>query len=425
MQQGPYQTNQEALRNQAIDLYLQGMGPAAIARHLGRSRKWFYETLHRFQKEGRAGLASRSRRPHHSPMQIAPEVEAAVLRVRRLLDSGEDPVLRFGNRGADAIAAELKRAGMEPPSRATINRILQRHGLSKPPSPQQKKQTVPNDYPWPQVRHPHVLHAMDFMERVLPGGPRIYACNLLDVFCQWPFLAILTRKTKQAVMDFFLAAWQDIGRPNALMVDNDPVWRGSSSAPYTFSTLVRLWLYLGIQVIFIPPYTPQANTWIESFNRLWARNFWERLHFQDVSMVQQTLPDFQTYCREHRPLPGGLTTPAACRESSSPALHLPEHIQLPSALPLCDGVIHFLRFVNSRGTFSLLNATWTLDSQWAGKTIRATLVTGEHRLYVYHQNTPAEVPVCIADFPFPVREEVFPVPEPYCQTRIDLWAGAS
>lgn len=58
------------------------------------------------------------------------------------------------------------------------------------------------------------------------------------------------------------------------------------------------------------------------------------------------------------------------------AVRLPEHTQLPSVLPLCDGLIHFLRFVNNGGQFSLLNATWTLDSQWAGKTIRATLVTG-------------------------------------------------
>ncbi|OUC06929.1 hypothetical protein RY27_17975 [Litorilinea aerophila] len=205
--------------------------------------------------------------------------------------------MRFGNSGADAIAAELKRAGIEAPSRATINRILRRHGLSNPRPHQRKKQTLPADYPWPQVHHAHVLHAMDFMERVLPGGQRLYACNLLDVFCQWPFLALITSKTKQNVVDFFLAAWQDVGRPNALRVDNDPVWRGSSSASYTFSTLVRLWLYLGVQVIFIPPYTPQANTWIESFNRLWSRNFWERMHFQDLSMVQQALPDFQTYCR--------------------------------------------------------------------------------------------------------------------------------
>jgi len=89
--QAPCQSNQEdseKLRNRAIDRFLQGKRPAEIARELGHSRKWFYETLARYQKEGRAGLRERSRRPHHQPRQTAPEIEAAVVRVRKLIVSG-------------------------------------------------------------------------------------------------------------------------------------------------------------------------------------------------------------------------------------------------------------------------------------------------------------------------------------------------
>lgn len=36
--------------------------------------------------------------------------------------------------------------------------------------------------------------------------------------------------------------------------------------------------------------------------------------------------------------------------------------------------MHFIRFVSAKGTFSLLNETWTLDSDhWTGSTIRATI----------------------------------------------------
>ncbi len=292
------QSNQEeteALRHRAIDLYLQGKRPAEIARELGRSRQWFYETLARYQREGRAGLREKSRRPHQTPRKTAPEIEAAVVRVRKLIVSGKDPVLRYGNYGAEAIAAELRRAGMEPPSHATIYRILHRHGLVEPRPKRRHRQRLPKDYPWPSLSAGGTLHVMDFMMRTLPGGQRFYAANLLEMPCQWPYLAILLAKTRDQVSAFFVAAWQAIGLPHVLQVDNDNVWRGSSSAPYTFSFLVRLWLLLGVQVIFIPPYTPQANTWIESFNHLWDRNFWQRTRFQSLEEVQQNLPYFQTY----------------------------------------------------------------------------------------------------------------------------------
>lgn len=249
-ERAPYQSNQEdieTLRNRAIDLYLQGKRPTEIARELGRSRKWFYDTLARFQREGRAGLQEKTRRPHRTPRQTAPEIEAAIVRIRKLVVSGEDPILRYGNYGAEAIAAELRRAGMEPPSRATIYRILHRHGMVKPRPKRHHRHRLPKDYPWPSLSAETTLHVMDFMIRTLSGGQRFYAANLLEMPCQWPFLAVLPAKTRDLVSDFFVAAWQAIGIPDVLQVDNDNVWRGSSSAPYTFSFLVRLWLLLGVQ----------------------------------------------------------------------------------------------------------------------------------------------------------------------------------
>ena len=58
------QDDGEASRNEAIDMYLQGLKVSDICRALGRSRSWFYETLKRYQQRGRAGLKSKSRAPH-------------------------------------------------------------------------------------------------------------------------------------------------------------------------------------------------------------------------------------------------------------------------------------------------------------------------------------------------------------------------
>lgn len=49
------QDQAEVLRNEAINMYLQGEKITDICRTLGRSRPWFYKTLERYRQEGRAG----------------------------------------------------------------------------------------------------------------------------------------------------------------------------------------------------------------------------------------------------------------------------------------------------------------------------------------------------------------------------------
>src|SRR3954468_6905874 len=71
---------------------------------------------------GPAGLADRSRRPRSSPDQASPALEARVCELRRAHPKW----------GAQRILHELMRGPLVPgplPSRATVHRILVRHGL--------------------------------------------------------------------------------------------------------------------------------------------------------------------------------------------------------------------------------------------------------------------------------------------------------
>jgi hypothetical protein len=63
-EQGVSQDRGEMLRNEAIDRYIRGEKPSAICRALGRTRRWFYNTLHRYRQYGREGLRTRSRAPY-------------------------------------------------------------------------------------------------------------------------------------------------------------------------------------------------------------------------------------------------------------------------------------------------------------------------------------------------------------------------
>jgi transposase InsO family protein len=73
----------------------------------------------RWLEEGDAGLEDRSSRPHHSPNQTAPEIEARVCRLRRELKVG--PV---------QLCGRLAEEGLRVPV-STIYRILARHGISR------------------------------------------------------------------------------------------------------------------------------------------------------------------------------------------------------------------------------------------------------------------------------------------------------
>jgi len=426
----PLQSKQDQAtqqRNRAIDLYIQGEKPVEICRQLGLSRTWFYQVLARYQAGGREALNTRSRAPHRVHNRTAPEVEAAVVRIRKLITSGKDPALRYANLGADTIALEVERAGLPTPNRATINRILVRHQLAQPRPKGQKQPKLPADYPWPQVSQPNQLHLFDFVTRVIAGGSRFYGCHLLDQARHWPYLDVIASKTTLAVSQFLVAAWQSIGFPLALYLDNDVVWRGSGSGQRTLSTIVRLCLFLGVQVIFIPPYTPEANPMIENFNGLWDRNFWQRTTFQNQPHVLAELPLFVHYVRHRRPLRAfNNQTADQIYPDFQPIVYPAELLpNLQERCPITAGWLHFIRFVTPTGTFTILNEEWQLDpDRWAGKTIRAMIDTQQQQLRVFHQSTPVAVPTCIATFAYALKEEVVPLQPLFKRPALPLWPTA-
>ena len=93
-----------------------------VAAEVGVSRQSLHAWVARYRAAGLAGLADRSRRPRSSPNRASAEIEARVCELRR-----EHP--RWG---AQRIVHELMRGPAVPeplPSRATVHRILVRHGL--------------------------------------------------------------------------------------------------------------------------------------------------------------------------------------------------------------------------------------------------------------------------------------------------------
>ena len=102
-----------------------------LCRRYGIQRRIGYKWVQRYQRDGPAGLADRSRAPLHHPQQTAPQVAARILEIR-----GEHPLW-----GALKIRAVLQREkpGQRPPAASTIGEILRLEGLARP-----QKETPPD-----------------------------------------------------------------------------------------------------------------------------------------------------------------------------------------------------------------------------------------------------------------------------------------
>ncbi len=90
-----------------------------VAAEAGIARQTLGRWYARWQQEGEAGLEDRSSRPHASPNQTDPQVEARVVALRREHKVG--PVQLVGKLADEDIALPA----------STIYRILVRHGVSR------------------------------------------------------------------------------------------------------------------------------------------------------------------------------------------------------------------------------------------------------------------------------------------------------
>jgi hypothetical protein len=123
-------------RQRAVSLRLAGRPVKSICSALGRGETWFRKWWHRYLEAGPEGLYDRTRANHHVAQRIPPELERAILSIRRRLQAHASPATRYSLIGATAIRAELKALGVRPlPCARTIERILQRHGQTAPRIP--------------------------------------------------------------------------------------------------------------------------------------------------------------------------------------------------------------------------------------------------------------------------------------------------
>lgn len=331
---------------------------SALCRRYGISRKTGYVWRARAQA-GDTDLRDRSHRPHGSPQQTAPAMEARILALRT-----EHPTW-----GGRKLQRRLHDLGVgELPAPSTITAILQRHGQIDPTTSAAHRPLQRFEAPTPND-----LWQIDFTgDFVVPPG-RCFPFAVLDDHSRFLVgLAAGAHPHGASVKQWLTGLFRHYGLPNRILCDNGGPWGTTQSAHRL--TALSVWLIrLGIAVIHGRPYHPQTQGKLERLNRTLTADVITRHHYADLAAVQQAFDRFRqcyNYERPHEAL--ALATPISRYTLS--------RRPFPETLPPIDYAPgDTIRKVNKIGRISWLGTSYNISDALAGEyiAVRPTLIDGE------------------------------------------------
>ena len=232
--------NEEALRIKAISMHTQGTKVTEIARELGRSRYWVYKWIKRHCGGSEGWEKSLSTAPTHKTGKTSAMVESLVILMRKQLTAA--PHMESG---AFAIWHAIKASGNEPPSVATINRILKRNGLTNYKVPYQKS----------GIDYPEAPLDMQIMDLIGPcyirGGQRFYLLTIISNDTRHAGVYPILSKSATHITNSIVEFWKSYTIPGYLQMDNELSFKGSNRHPRGLGLLLRTALSQNVTPIFM------------------------------------------------------------------------------------------------------------------------------------------------------------------------------
>jgi putative transposase len=372
-------------RHRAITLRLAGRSVKAICGAVGRTDRWFHKWWRRYLENGPEGLYDLTRANHQVAQRIAPELERTILSIRRRLQAHASPATRYSLTGAATILAELKTLDIRPlPCERTIERVLERHGLTAPRirlAPLLPRQ----EWPGPQARASNDLHEVDLVGPVYPkgSGQRYYIWVGKDAFDGAVCLRLACSRRMDEVLWFLGECWKDLGRPEQAQFDNARELAGWGQSARALSRVIRLCLRYGVSPVFIPVGEPQFNGSAENFNGWFQEPLFQR-HFHRPGDLRRELARLQEAVNTqhvHPRLRG--QTPAQHRRGLR-LQKLPASFVVPTGrLPLAEGRVTFIRRVSTAGTVAVLSQAFRVGKRHRGLYLRLVIDTGRGTLTAY------------------------------------------
>ncbi len=268
-----------ATTNQKQRLYIQASRQSCAA--LGRQLLVSKATVHRWKQRGNA--LERSCRPHTVTYALPEEEAALVLSLRRQGLPLDEVV--------EAAQLVLPHA-----RRASVHRLLVRHGLSRLPTKEQQATGDTDTYGVFKHYGPGYLHIDCFYLPKL-GGVRRYCFVAVDRATRLVYLAVYEHKNKEAAADFLtqcLAFFPfkiekiltDNGREFTLEGFKNRYGPAKDPSAHPFDQLCQ---QQGIEHRRTKPYTPKTNGMVERMNGLIKQGTTKAHTYQTAEGMAQDL----------------------------------------------------------------------------------------------------------------------------------------
>lgn len=370
--------NEYEQRQEAIRRYLLGEKVSKIAQSFKKSRKWLHSWLKRFnEKKASNWFEDLSKTPLKTNTTLNEELEQQILLIRKDLMNE-----KMAQIGAISIQYEFEKRGIKPlPNVWTINRVIHKHGISKQTSNHKKIKDYPELF-W------HI-HQMDLVgPRYIKGDGKFFSINIIDITTHSCFVKAVRTKSSNGIVEALARFWKTHGLPDALQMDNELAFRGSSRYPRSFGAVVRFALSQGIAVIFIPVAEPWRNGIIEKFNDTYQLRFLRAYSFETLEKLsekEQSFIDFHN--NNHRYSSQSHKTPNEAKALQMPAIlykgleHLPS-LKNEILIPLTKGCIYYIRFIRSDLKLYLPNEIFTVKENLKYSYVVAEINIENHSLII-------------------------------------------
>lgn len=332
---------------------------AKLCQEFEISRPTGYLWAKRYEEDGLAGIAERSRRPHHSPKRTGEKLEQQVVEARK----------QYPDWGARKLKVVLARENVDLTA-STIQRVLARHDLVREqdrhrPALKRFERSAPNE-----------LWQMDFKGRKhwnLEVGP----LSVLDDHSRYvTVLQALESTRAELVREQLEQAFIDCGVPEAMLMDHGVPW-WTEAAP-TGATSLTIWLMKqGIRLHWSGYRHPQTQGKVERFH-----GELERAWLLRQGIRQQTQPWLDAYRWEHnhvRPHEAlAMKTPASMWQKSQRVYDPhPPVWEYPSGSRVLK--------VDSSGKLDAYGIRWTISRALRGERVQLERVGS--RALVYYCRT--------------------------------------
>lgn len=237
---------------------IEGEAMTDLCREFGVSRKTGYKIFNRYKEQGLNALTDRSRRPVRYANQLAPQVEALIVRLKQ-----NKP--HWGARKIRELLVRRLPGEVRPPAKSTVHAVLDRHGLVTRIA---RRRTRAQGTPLSEGTTPNDLWCVDYKgEFKLGCGRYCYPLTVTDHASRFLLMCEAQESVRvESTLSAFERLFRERGLPGAIRSDNGVPF-ASPNGLFNLSKLAVWWLRLGIEIERIEPGHPQQNGRHERMHR--------------------------------------------------------------------------------------------------------------------------------------------------------------